>query len=52
MIVFVDGPFFGEGDTRKMRQQNLRGKLLAAMKKRAETPENHAFIRYEREETP
>lgn len=51
MVVFVDGPFFGEGDTRKEQQQSLREKLLAAMKSRAETPENHAFIRYEREET-
>lgn len=51
MVVFVDGPFVGEGDTRKERQQNLRDKLFSAMTRRAEMPENHAFVRYVREET-
>lgn len=51
MVVYVDGPFFGIGDTRKQRQESLREQLYGAMRARADMPENHAFIRYEREES-
>lgn len=52
MVVYVDGPFTGRGDTRKARQNDLREQLLTAMTARAAMPENHAFIDYrKREET-
>ncbi len=46
MVTYVDGPFFGEGETVKARQHNLRDQVYAAMKARADAPENVAFIRY------
>lgn len=46
MVTYVDGPFYGEGDTAKSKQQDLRDKVYTAMKARAGAPDNVAFIRY------
>lgn len=46
VTAYVDGPFWGRGETEKKRQQNLHDQVYAAMCARACTPQNIEFIRY------
>ena len=46
IVIYIDGPFFGDGKNVKEKQTNLRDKVYNAMCARAENHENYAFIEY------
>lgn len=46
ITVYVDGPFFGNGEKPKEKQQNLRDRIFEAMAERAAGKGNYAFVKY------
>ena len=46
IVAYVDGPFAGEGDNTRAKQNDLHHKVYDAMCVRAETPDNYAFHDY------
>lgn len=49
MEVFLDGPFYGKGNTPKERVENLHNKIYTAMNKKAENS-NYRYIDYRAED--
>ncbi len=47
IVTYIDGPFYSDEATKKARQNDLHRKVLEAMNRRANVPENHAFVHYE-----
>ena len=46
IVTYVDGPFYGNGDNIRAKQNDLREQIYGAMSARAAMPENYAFYDY------